>query len=145
MRRLLMTIALATLGAVPAAASAQDASIPGFTPEHSAEQAQAEQRFQGAISANSIGRFSRTVSRRPQLIGSPGNRDAFNFSLATLGRYGLDPDSASYDVYISRPNSIQVTMTAPYPAGGLQQGAALPLAALLRRGRGRLQRLLAER
>ena len=112
MRRLLMTLALATLGAVPAAASAQD-SIPGFTSEHSAEQAQAEQRFQGAISANSIGRFSRTVSKRPQLIGSPGNRDAFNFSLATLGRYGLDPDSASYDVYISRPNSIQVTMTAP--------------------------------
>ena len=88
--------------------------ISGFTPSHSLEQQQAEQRFQRAISANSIGRFSRTVSRRPQLIGSPGNRDAFNFSVQTLRSYGLRPQRHSYDVYISRPNKIQVTMTKPY-------------------------------
>jgi N-acetylated-alpha-linked acidic dipeptidase len=68
----------------------------------------------GAISANSTGPFSRTVSRRPQLIGSPGNRDAFNFSVQTLRSYGLRPQRHSYDVYISRPNKIQVTMTKPY-------------------------------
>jgi N-acetylated-alpha-linked acidic dipeptidase len=88
--------------------------ISGFTPGHSLEQQQAEERFQRAISANSIGRFSRTVSRRPQLIGSPGNRDAFNFSVQTLRSYGLRPQRHSYDVYISRPNDIQVTMTKPY-------------------------------
>jgi N-acetylated-alpha-linked acidic dipeptidase len=115
MRRRLMTIALAALVTVPASAGAQEPEpIPGFTAEHSAGQAWAEQRFQRAISANAIARFSRTVSKRPQLIGSPGNRDAFNFSVATLRSYGLDVGSASYDVYISRPNKIQVTMTKPY-------------------------------
>jgi hypothetical protein len=109
------------------------AHISGFTPSHSLDQQQAEQRFQRAISANSIGRFSRTVSRRPQLIGSPGNRDAFNFSVQTLRSYGLRPQRHSYDVYISRPNKIQVTMTKPYrrdaavkekPPGSLIPGGA---------------------
>ncbi len=88
--------------------------IPGFTPGHSAKQQQAEQSFQRAISANDIGRFSRTVSKRPQLIGSPGNRRAFKHSVKTLRGYGLRVKGASYDVYISRPEKIQVTMTKPF-------------------------------
>ena len=111
--------AVALIGAASiatgATASAQTGEpIAGFTPGHSAEQQQAEQRFQRAISANSIGRFSRTLSKRPQLIGSPGNRDAFKHSVRTLRGYGLKVRRASYDVYISRPNKIQVTMTKPY-------------------------------
>ena len=111
--------ALITIGAASIAAGATTAAqaaepIQGFAPDRSAEQQRAEQRFQRAISANDIGRFSRTVSKRPQLIGSPGNRAAFRHSVKTLRGYGLRVRRASYSVYISRPEKIQVTMTAPY-------------------------------
>jgi large conductance mechanosensitive channel protein len=110
--RIVVGVALIATGMSTAAHA--DPPIPGFTPGHSAEQQQAEQSFQRAISANDIGRFSRTVSKRPQLIGSPGNREAFKHSLKTLRGYGLRVKSASYDVYISRPEKIQVTMTKPF-------------------------------
>jgi N-acetylated-alpha-linked acidic dipeptidase len=110
--------AVAVLGpAVPAtaaeAAPQADAPIAGFTPEHSAEQSRAEARFQRAVSATEAGQISRALSVRPQLIGSPGNRRSFALSAAVLRRYGLRVRPASYDVYISKPESIQVTMTAP--------------------------------
>jgi N-acetylated-alpha-linked acidic dipeptidase len=115
-RRLTALVAIGAASVATAATSAAQADEPisGFTPGHSAEQQRAEQRFQQAVSADGIGRFSRTVSRRPQLIGSPGNRDTFNYSVQTLRGYGLKVRRASYDVYISRPNKIQVTMTKPY-------------------------------
>jgi N-acetylated-alpha-linked acidic dipeptidase len=114
-RRLTAVVAIGASVATAATSAAQaDEPISGFTPDHSAQQQRAEQRFQQAVSANRIGRFSRTVSRRPQLIGSPGNHDTFNFSVQTLRSYGLKVRRSSYDVYISRPNKIQVTMTKPY-------------------------------
>ncbi len=115
-RRLTAIVAIGAASVATAATSAAQADEPisGFTPDHSAEQQRAEQRFQQAVSANRIGRFSRTVSRRPQLIGSPGNHDTFNYSVQTLRSYGLKVRRSSYDVYISRPNKIQVTMTKPY-------------------------------
>ena len=110
-RRLTALVAIGAASVATAATSAAQADEPisGFTPGHSAEQ-----HFQQAVSANRIGRFSRTVSRRPQLIGSPGNHDTFNYSVQTLRSYGLKVRRSSYDVYISRPNKIQVTMTKPY-------------------------------
>ena len=115
-RRLTALVAIGAASVATGATSAAQADEPisGFTPDHSAEQQRAEQRFQQAVSANRIGRFSRTVSRRPQLIGSPGNHDTFNYSVQTLRSYGLKVRRSSYDVYISRPNKIQVTMTKPY-------------------------------
>jgi len=65
------------------------------------------------VSATEAGQISRALSVRPQLIGSPGNRRSFALSAAVLRRYGLRVRPASYDVYISKPESIQVTMTAP--------------------------------
>jgi N-acetylated-alpha-linked acidic dipeptidase len=114
-RRLMASIAIGAASVAAGAGAAQAApSIPGFTPEGSAEQQQAEKRFQRAISSKDIGRFSRLLSKRPQLIGSPGNRQAFRNSVKTLRSYGLRVRRASYSVYISRPEKIQVTMTAPF-------------------------------
>jgi N-acetylated-alpha-linked acidic dipeptidase len=107
--------ALATeAGAATQRAAQADEPIAGFTPEHSREQRRAEARFQRAVSAEEAGRLSRTLSERPQLIGTPGNRQAFLRSMATLRGYGLKVRHAPYDVYISRPEQIAVTMTKPY-------------------------------
>ena len=141
-----LAAALASL-ALPSGAFGQAGSerLPGFTEERSAEQLEAEDRFQRAISARRAGRISRTLSGRPQLIGSPGLADSLDYSVDRLSSYGLSVDTAPYDVYISRPESIDVTMTAPYFHRVREQGAALSVAAVLRRGRGGLQRLLALR
>ena len=111
----IIAAALAAL-AVPAGAFGQAGSerLPGFTEDRSAEQLEAEGRFQRAISARRAGLISRTLSGRPQLIGSPGLADSLDYSVDRLSSYGLSVDTAPYDVYISRPGSIDVTMTAPY-------------------------------
>jgi N-acetylated-alpha-linked acidic dipeptidase len=117
-RRLFLLIAtglaVGLLAPAPSPAAPQaDEPIPGFSPESSRQQARAEARFQRAVSAAEAGDLSRTISVRPQLIGTPGNRRAFDISVQTLRDYGLAVKGASYDVYISRPESIEVTMTAP--------------------------------
>jgi N-acetylated-alpha-linked acidic dipeptidase len=102
------------VGANAAQSAAQgDDPIAGFTPERSAEQSRAEARFQRGVSAAEAGDLSRALSVRPQLIGSPGNRRAFDLSAAALRGYGLNVRGTPYDVYISKPESIAVTMTAP--------------------------------
>jgi N-acetylated-alpha-linked acidic dipeptidase len=105
---LLLTAAIAVPGA-----SAQPGGIEGFAPDHTAAQRQAEARFQRGVSPQVAGELSRTLSVRPQLIGSPGNRRSGAYSAATLRGYGLRVRRAPYDVYITRPESIEVSMTAP--------------------------------
>jgi N-acetylated-alpha-linked acidic dipeptidase len=94
-------------------ASAQAGGIEGFAPDHTAAQRQAEARFQRSVSPQVAGELSRTLSVRPRLIGSPGNRRSGAYSAATLRGYGLRVRRAPYDVYITRPDSIEVSMTAP--------------------------------
>jgi N-acetylated-alpha-linked acidic dipeptidase len=108
-------LALASV-ALPSSSSAAEGTtrLPGFTEERSAQQLDAEKRFKRAISARRAGRISRTLSRRPKLIGSPGLADDLAFSLQQLSSYGLAAGTAPYEVYISRPESIDVSMTAPY-------------------------------
>jgi N-acetylated-alpha-linked acidic dipeptidase len=121
-RRLSVWAAItATVGVLAPAAGATtaqsalqgDEPIAGFTLEGSAAQRRAEARFQRGVSAAEAGDLSRALSVRPQLIGSPGNRRAFDLSAAALRGYGLSVRGTPYDVYISRPESIAVTMTAP--------------------------------
>jgi N-acetylated-alpha-linked acidic dipeptidase len=65
------------------------------------------------VSAGNIGRTSRRLSRRPQLIDTPGVRRTQRISVRKLRRYGFDVSTPEYSVYASRPNKVEVTMTAP--------------------------------
>ena len=109
--RLVTLVAALALAAValPSTAFAGDGSerLPGFTGKRSAEQLELEKRFKRAVSARRAGEISRTLSGRPQLIGSPGLADSLAFSLERLSSYGLDAGTAPYEVYISiwEPNS----------------------------------------
>ena len=113
-RRLWLAGATACVLAVTATpAIAQEAPISGFTAEHAAEQRAYEAAYTAGVSAEDIGRTSRRLSSRPQLIDTPGVRRAEQISIDTLRSYGLDVSSARYSVYASRPEHIGVTMTAP--------------------------------
>ena len=113
-RRLgLAVVAGCALAAPASPAVAQDAPISGFTADHAAHQRAYEGAFTGRVSAEDIGRTSRQLSSRPQLIATPGVRRSQQISIDKLRSYGLDVRSAGYSVYSSRPEDINVTMTAP--------------------------------
>src|SRR4051812_17376982 len=88
--------------------------LDGFTPAHAAQQRDYEARFQQGVSAEDLGRLNRRLSRRPHLVGSPNQQAVVQSIVAKLRGYGLDAHAQPYDVYLSRPESIQVSMTNPY-------------------------------
>ena len=91
----------------PAAPARAESPILGFTERSAAAQQAYESRFQDRVSPEVIGRTSRALSRRPQLIATEGVRRAFEYSVTRLRSYGLDVSTPSYGVYASRPRDIR--------------------------------------
>ena len=102
------------LAAAAAPAAAQDPPIAGFTAAGAERQQAYEDAFTRGVSAEDIARTSRRLSDRPQLIGTPGVRRSQQISVDKLRSYGLDVSTPGYTVLATRPEQIQVTMTAPY-------------------------------
>jgi N-acetylated-alpha-linked acidic dipeptidase len=113
-RLALLAACTMTLAGAVSVAQAQDGDLDGFTPSNADKQRQYEARFQQGVSADSIGRLSRNFSRRPHLVGTPNQAQVVERAAARLRSYGLDVKTPSYDVWLSRPNNIQVSMTKPY-------------------------------
>src|SRR4051794_17059037 len=106
--------AVLSLGGAAGAAQAQTGDLDGFTPGRAATQREYEQRFQEGVSADDIRSLSRNLSRRPHVVGTPNQRRVIDTTLAKLRSYGLEARLQAYDIYVSRPESIQVSMTKPY-------------------------------
>ena len=102
------------LAAAAAPVAAQDPPIAGFTAAGAERQQAYEDAFTRGVSAEDIARTSRRLSDRPQLIGTPGVRRSQQISVDKLRSYGLDVSTPGYSVLATRPEQIQVTMTAPY-------------------------------
>lgn len=88
-------------------------SLKGFSMERSQWQRKFEKKFSEAVSKNTIGEYSRTMSKRPSLVGSKGNIASLMYAVKELKKAGLNPQIRSYDVYLSTPKNISVTQTAP--------------------------------
>ncbi|GLW89962.1 M28 family peptidase [Actinokineospora globicatena] len=102
---------LTSLATVPAAA--QDGSLLGFTAAHSAAQRRVEKDFLAAIDPAQALELNTTLSARPQLIGTEGNRASGEYSVSKLRQWGLPTRHARYSVYTSVPRDIKVEITAP--------------------------------
>jgi N-acetylated-alpha-linked acidic dipeptidase len=102
-----------TLAAATGVAQAQS-GLDGYTPENAAKQQQYEARFQDGVSADDIRSLSRDLSAKPHLVGTPNQAQVTQRVLRKFRSYGLDAHTQSYDIYISRPEDIQVSMTKPY-------------------------------
>ncbi len=100
-------------GASAASALAED-PILGFTDAHSQQQRAYESRYQNGVNPRTIQNTSRALSRKPQLVGTDGSRQSFEYSVERLRSYGLDVSTRTYSVYSSRPLDVSVTMTKPY-------------------------------
>jgi N-acetylated-alpha-linked acidic dipeptidase len=108
------SLALAAACALALAAAASARAQDGFTPGNAAHQRDYEARFQEGVSADDMRGLSRTLSRRPHLVGTPNQQRAIETARAKLAGYGLDTRLQPYDIYVSRPEDIQVSMTKPY-------------------------------
>jgi hypothetical protein len=81
------------------AALAQSDELDGFTADHAAVQRADEEQFQAGVSADDVGALSRDLSRRPHVVGTEGQRQTLEYSLAKLRSYGLDAREQAYSVY----------------------------------------------
>jgi len=102
-----------TLAGATGVAEAQT-GLDGYTPENAAKQQRYEAAFQEKVSAGDIRSLSRKLSDRPHLVGTPNQAQVTQSVLRKFRSYGLDAHTQSYDIYISRPEDIQVSMTKPY-------------------------------
>jgi N-acetylated-alpha-linked acidic dipeptidase len=98
-------------GAQPALGAA--GALPGYTAQSSAHQRAYEARFRSAVEPASIRRNLRSLAAYPRLDGTAGDRRGYRQSLALLRSYGVKAHGEAYDVYLSTPKSVEVTMTAP--------------------------------
>jgi N-acetylated-alpha-linked acidic dipeptidase len=102
-----------TLAGATGVAHAQTA-LDGYTPADAAQQQRYEAAFQEGVSADDIRSLSRNLSRRPHVVGTPNQAQVVQRILNKFRSYGLDAHTQSYDIYVSRPEDIQVSMTKPY-------------------------------
>lgn len=111
---ILSVVALLCLSVVPVQAKSEPSHrIAGFSKDKMAWQRQFEQRFSEDVKEERIAADSRALSLRPSLVGSEGNRDSLKYAVRQLKKAGLQPEIKSYDVYLSIPENISVTLTAP--------------------------------
>jgi N-acetylated-alpha-linked acidic dipeptidase len=102
-----------TLAGATGVAHAQT-GLDGYTPANAAKQQRYEAKFQEGVSADDIRALTRNLARKPHLVGSPNQAQVTQRILSKFRSYGLDARLQSYDIYISRPEDIQVSMTKPY-------------------------------
>ncbi|SCC28533.1 N-acetylated-alpha-linked acidic dipeptidase [Fictibacillus enclensis] len=112
-----MALALLASGALPftqTSAETKQQDLTGFAKGTYEKQLQFEEKLKNGIKENKIKTYSRALSKRPALVGTKGNDAGVKYALNQLRKAGLDPKVQTYDVYLSHPNSVSVTQTAPF-------------------------------
>lgn len=110
----LLVTASAPIGAGAETSSPRAPRLFGFTHAKSAWERSYEARFKRIVSAQSVSANSTRLSNHPGLIATPDNAKRIQYSVNKLRDYGLDAHTSNaYDVYISSPRRIRVSMTAP--------------------------------
>ncbi|WP_028784021.1 M28 family peptidase [Thalassobacillus devorans] len=92
---------------------AADSAVQGFSPEKSSWQQEYEENYLETVNSTSIQEYSESMSSRPSRVATAGNDASLNYALQQLESAGLKPKVKSYDVYMSKPDSISVSQTAP--------------------------------
>lgn len=85
----------------------------GYTAAAAAASAALEQRFQASVKAESMSALHRQLTARPHPAGSPGTIEVARLLQETLASFGLEVQTHEYQVLLSSPRRVEVTMTAP--------------------------------
>ncbi|WP_301171318.1 hypothetical protein [Brevibacillus nitrificans] len=111
--RVSMLSVLALTAVMPTQSFAAEKGVAGFSPEKAEWQLSFEKNFTELVSKESIAHFSKEMSVRPGVVGTPGNAANVGFAVEELKKAGLQPEVKTYDVYMSVPKKIAVTQTYP--------------------------------
>ena len=85
----------------------------GYSSAAFEQQRTLERRFRDAVSADAIGKFHATLTRRPHMAGTDGARAVAELVQGALTAAGLDVEVLEYEAYLSTPRSIAVDIVAP--------------------------------
>ncbi len=85
----------------------------GYTQSSSAASASLEQRFQATVKADSMSALHGQLTARPHPAGSPGTAALVKHLQQTLAGFGLEVETHEYQVLLSSPRRVEITMTEP--------------------------------
>ncbi len=105
--------ALAGLVSVVVPASAQDASLTGFSPDAAAHQQKLEHRVLQAIRPATLDSFSFALTREPHVAGSEAQRRNAEWVTGLTRSWNLESEIKAYTVFLPWPTEVELEMTSP--------------------------------
>ncbi len=106
-------LVMAALMAPPA--SAADATLLGFTAQHSASEQAAEARFDSNLSASAIDARLKLMSSLPNQVGSPHDKENAEYTLAQFKSWGWDAHIEVFNVLYPTPKFESLTLEGDHP------------------------------
>jgi N-acetylated-alpha-linked acidic dipeptidase len=85
----------------------------GYSAAHSAQEREAEKKFQDAVVAANIRESMRRLSARPHHVGSPYDKDNAQWLLAKFKEYGFDAEIETFSVLFPTPKERVVELLEP--------------------------------
>jgi N-acetylated-alpha-linked acidic dipeptidase len=104
-------LALTLLGA--RSLSAQNASLPGFTPAAAAAERSLEAQAIARPDAARARAHSKALSAETHVAGTPAQARTRDYVIAQMREMGLETEARRYDVFMPHPTSVQVWRVAP--------------------------------
>lgn len=117
--------ALALL-AISTTVYAQQKTISGFTSASAAKEADLEQAFDKAVSAQRIGETDKELSAYPHHVGSARGKVVADAILAKYKSYGLDAHIETYQVLFPTPKTRVLELTSPAKYTAILKEPAVP-------------------
>lgn len=111
----LLLVAAATVAAACSTSAPQPTvrTRLGYTPASSATSASLEERFRATVNAESMSALHEQLTARPHPAGSPGTAELVKHLQQTLSGFGFEVQTHEYQVLLSSPRRVEITMTAP--------------------------------
>src|SRR6476620_9612026 len=100
-------------------------TITGFSPNNTASQIQAEQKFDAQLNAQHIGETIKLLSSKPHNLGSAGSKAVAEEILRRYQDYGFDAHIETFTVLFPTPKTRVLEMTAPTTYKALLKEPAL--------------------
>ena len=103
-----------------------DATIDGFTREHSRMQREWETKFKNGISPDNLRESMRRLTARPHHVGSPYDKDNAEWMLARFKEWGFDAHIETFQVLFPTPKDRLVELVEPTSFRAKMQEPVLP-------------------
>src|SRR5581483_7112963 len=103
-----------------------DATIGGFTREHSRTQRDRETKFKNGVSPDNLRESMRRLTARPHHVGSPYDKDNAEWMLARFKEWGFDAHIETFQVLFPTPKERLVELVEPTSFRAKMQEPVLP-------------------